>query len=294
MSNALDLFVIDKPGTPEERLKPKLDKGFVALFVGRSGSGKDCAQWSFPGPSYTYDIDNRIRGGLASLQWLTKERISKVDFDYYNTRDGFKGLDDKMSLQLIEASQRQLKYKSIFINSVSSLSSMLARDSQRLRGALPESQGGFKGKVRGKLAFLHPDDYNYVSTAFRTIIFDFVMPMAELGINIIFSSWVINQYGKKPGTSDYSPAEVIGERLAGTSANLAEEIPGYFDEVYRFFREDSGIVGNGPKYMVEFNGGFAKTALNLPFGKFDITGKSFYELLKEKIETPEKKKETKK
>lgn len=287
MSNALDLFTIEG-----EELKPKLDKGFVALFAGRSGSGKDCAQWSFPGPSFTFDIDNRIRGGLASLKWLGKERISKVDFDYYNPKDGFVALDEKLSLFLIEANQRKLKYKSIFVNSASSLASMLARDSCRLRGATKES--GVAGKIRGKVTFLHPDDYNYVQTAFRIIMFEAMMPLAELGINIIFSSWIVPQWGKVPGAPDYAPSGVIGERLAGTSQNLAEEIPGYFDEVYRFYKEENPIQALGPIYKVEFNGGFAKSALGLPPGKFDVTGKNFYEFLHQKLnEKPEVKKDGK-
>jgi len=287
VANALDLFTIDG-----EELKPKLDKGFVALFVGRSGSGKDCAQWSFPGPSYTFDIDNRIRGGLSSLAWLGKERISKVDFDFYNPKDGFEAIDNKGSIILIDAQQRKCKYKSIFVNSVGSLAAMLARDSLRLRG----QEGKFEGKVRGKVKFLHPDDYNYVSTAFRILMFEWVMPLAEVGINVIFSAWVTNLWGKKQGSSDYAPSEVIGERLAGASQNLAEEIPGYFDEVYRFYKEENPIVSQGPKHFAEFTGGFAKSALGLPPGKFEITGKNFYEFLISKLNEKkvEKKVEVKK
>lgn len=260
----------------DENLIPKLGNGFVGLFVGRSGSGKTCAEASFTkyGKLYIFDSDNRIRGLLEAARWLGKDRMNLIEFDYYNPRDGFKSIDDKLSMFIAQANSGKLEYRTLVFDSIGSLVYMLALDSQYLRGLKSQS-----GKVRGSVKFLHPDDYNYVSMAFRQLMFNGVMPLAEKGVNIIFSGWLVGKWAKRPGSEDYAPAEEIGERLVGPQ-NLAEEVIGYFDEVYKFVKEP---VFRGAKYTVEFNGSFAKTALGLPSGKFDITGRDFLTVWEEKI-----------
>jgi hypothetical protein len=270
--NVLDLLV----KTPEGEFRPKTDKGFVGLFVGASGSGKDCAQWSFPGPIYTFDIDNRIRGGLASIVWLGQDKLKEVDFDFYNPEDGFDAIDIKFESMLIEAKSRRLKYKTICVNSTSSLVYMLAISARRLRNS---------GRSVGRLKMVDPSDYNFMSMAFRQIQFLYAMPLAELGINVIFSGhladkWVKPAPNEALGITVYSPAERAGQKLLGP-AQLGEEIPGYFDEVYEFSRIE---LGQDNRYYAKFSGDFAKTSYPIK-GEIDITGKSFYETWKTKVES---------
>jgi len=275
MANILDLLTKNSDGT----FSPKLDKGQRMLFVGRSGSGKTNAEVSFPGPSYTADFDNRMRGAISARAWLGDERFKQIDFDFFNPSDGFSAYDDKLGNLLESTQKRSGKYNTLNTDSVGALINCLALDSQRLRGINKE----FSGKTRGKVHFLHHDDYNYVSTALRLIMFDRIFPLNKLGINTIFSAWVSDKWGKNPqAKSDYEPSIVIGERILGPG-NVVEEFTGYFDEQYYFRKESLGIEGIAPKYTVEFNGAFAKSALGLPPGKFDITGKNFYEFWHAKV-----------
>ena len=265
--NLMDLVKSNDDGS----YSPRLDKGQRILFVGRSGSGKSNAEISFPGPLYVFDCDNRIKGTVSAMEWLRIERFKQIDFDYFNPSDGFTGIDDKLSSFLEQAQTRKLKYKTLCLDSVGSLIYMLALDSQKLRG-----QGrDISGKVRGKVKFLHPDDYNYVATALRLIVFERFMPLNELGINILCSAWVTDKWGKSKSAKEYDPPEVIGEKIVGPG-NTVEEFTGYFDEAY-YFRKDFNFPGSPPKYSVEFSGAFAKTAINLPAGLHDVTGKSFYD-----------------
>ena len=266
--NILDLLTKNSDNT----FSPKLDKGQRILFVGRSGSGKTNAEVSFPKPSYTADFDNRMRGAISARAWISDEDFRKIDFDFYNPSDGFEAYDNKLTSILDEAQKRKCKYSTIHTDSIGALVYCLALDSQRLRG----TSKTFDGKVRGKVKFLHPDDYNYVSTALRIIMFDRIFPLNEAGINVIFSAWVSDKWGKKDGADPYAPAEVIGERILGPG-NAVEEFTGYFNEQYYFRKEKAIVEGQSPKYTVEFNGAFAKSALGLPPGKFDITNKNFYE-----------------
>lgn len=272
--NMMDLLKDDGDG----KYSPKLDKGQRILLVGRSGSGKDNAEVSFPGPVYIFDCDNRAKGAVSAMEWLGVERFKQIDFDYYNPKDGFTALDDKLGTFLEQAQKRQLKFKTIAIDSVGSLIYMLALDSQRLRG---ESKD-FSGKVRGKVKFLHPDDYNYVSTALRLIMYERMFPLNELGINTLFSAWVTDKWGKSKSGGEYDPPEVIGEKIVGPG-NAVEEFVGYFDEAYYFRKEAAIIAGRSPRFTVEFNGRFAKTAINLPPGVFDISNMSFYDFWVKKV-----------
>lgn len=276
MANALDILTRNQDGT----FSPKLDKGQRQLFVGRSGSGKSSAEISFVelGPMYCFDCDNRFRGTGPALNWLGYEKFSKIDFDFYNPDDGFIAIDKKLNAIANTAEKGQCKYKTISIDSVGSLATMLALDSQRLRG-----QSDKKGKVRGKVTFLHPDDYNYVSTAFRILMFNYIFPLNEMGINFMMSGWVADKWGKKAGANEFDPPEVIGERILA-SGNFVEEVMGYFDETYYFRKQPPVLQNQMPKYTVEFNGSFAKTAFGLPAGQHEVTGKSFYNMWKESVE----------
>jgi hypothetical protein len=113
--------------------------------------------------------------------------------------------------------------------------------------------------------------------------FDRIFPLNELGVTTIFSAWVADKWGKDPkAKSEYDPAIVTGERILGPG-NAVEEFTGYFDEQYYFRKETTGIEGIAPKFTVEFNGAFAKSALGLPIGRHDITNKNFYQFWTEKV-----------
>lgn len=263
--NAMDLLNSD--------LKPKLKVGTRFLFVGRSGSGKENAAVSFPKRMYEFDCDNRFAGALSAVNWVGADEFRKIDFDFYNPKDGFAAIDDKLTSIHNALDKKQTEIRTVIMSSIGSMAALLALDSQLLRGQ--SKSESFKGKRRGKVEFLHPDDYNYVSTAFRFLTFERFFPMAELGCNMILTAWVADRWGKKPGAGEYDPPQVIGEKVLAPG-NFVEEVVGYFDEVY-YFRKHPGIIGKPPRYTVEFNGpSLAKSALGLPTGEVDITGRSFY------------------
>lgn len=276
--NALELL----QKNPDGSLTPKVDKGQRMLFVGKSGSGKSTAEVTFPKKLFSFDFDNRFKGAVKAVEWMGEEEFGKIDFQYFSPAMGFEGIDAKLNEigNAIEA--RQSSVKTLGFASIGTLVALLALDSQKRRG-VKGVEGGFKGKVRGKVEFLHPDDYNYVSTAFRLLMFNYIMPLNEMGVNTIFSGWIIDRYGKKPGSPEYAPSEVIGEKLVGPG-NFVEEALGYFDEVY-YFRRKSTLPGQSPRFTVEFSGSFARSALSLPPGEHEIGNKDFFQFWKSQIPT---------
>lgn len=273
---ALDLFLKTNEG-----YDLRTDKGQRILFVGRSGSGKSCALTSFPKDLYEFDIDNRFRGAASSIKWIGVEEFKRIEFDFYNPKDGFDAIDSKLNQLANDIEAKRSNIRTISFESVSALIFLLTLDSQRKRG-VKGSPGSFAGKVRGRVEFLHPDDYNYCSTALRLIMFNYIFPLNEMGINTIFSAWIADKWGRPKSSKEFDMPEVIGEKILGPG-NTVEEFIGYFDEAY-YFRKNEGIVmGKPPKYTVEFNGSFAKTAYPLPPGEFDITGKSFFPMWEELV-----------
>lgn len=275
--NSLELFEQNEEGL----YLPKLSKGQRLLFVGRSGSGKSNAIVSWPGPLYDFDCDNRFRGATSAAKWLGIDRFKAIDFNHYNPKDGFDAIDNDLNVIANDAEKKKAKYNTLAFESVGTLIFMLALDSQKKRG-VKGTEGAMKGKVRGKVEFLHPDDYNYVSTALRLLVYNYIFPLNEMGINTIFSAWVADRWGKKENAKDFDPPEVIGEKILGPG-NAVEEFMGYFDELY-YFRKVDGLTSTiAPKFTVEFNGGLAKTAYGLPPGKHDITGKDFFSFWTSKV-----------
>ena len=264
--NALDLLTKNDNGT----YSPKFERGNRMLFAGKSGEGKSNAEVSFPGPIYVFDCDNRFKGATSACSWLGIERFKQIDFDFYNPNDGFKKLDEKLNILANDAVSRKCKFNTIVFDSIGSMCAMLGLDAIKMKG-------GAKVKSIGDVKFLGPEEYNYISTAFRLLMFNYIFTLNKAGINTIFSAWIVDRYGKKPSTPDYAPAEIIGEKIMGTG-NMIAETMGYFNEVFQFRKENSPLYGKPPIYTVEYNNGdIAKNSLNLPLGKFDITSKSFYD-----------------
>lgn len=267
--NALDLFT--KVGDSYEF---KTQKGMRFLFVGRSGSGKSNAVVSFPEKIYDFDFDNRFRGAASAISWLGAEKFSKIDFDFYNPKDGFAAVDKKLNEIANNQERRNNPYATLAFESVSTLLTTLALDSQRLREG--------KGRTRGVVGFLHPDDYNYVSTAMRLLMYNYIFPLNEMGVNVIFSAWPVDKWARPKDAAEYAPPEVVGEKIIGPG-NAVEELIGYFDEVYYFRKKPSLLPGKPPNFTVEFNGGFAKSAFSLKPGEHDITGKNFFSFWEESV-----------
>lgn len=247
-------------------------KQFIALFSGKSGSGKTGAAASFAAAGDLLLIDCDVRSaGIRGCSFITPEMKDKIDVELFGPTKTFKDLDDFLAVQLAHQKVNNFPYKTIIFDSVYTLADMFLRDSQRLRGL----EGKFEGKVRGTIHFFHPDDYNYVSMCFHKLI-KTVLP--QFRCNCIVSSWIVDQYGKDP-SNEYGANIIVGQKVLATD-KLSEQIPGHFDDILLFEKEEqpNGAV----KYFVRTQSKLAKTSYPelITQSKFDITGKSFYQELK--------------
>jgi hypothetical protein len=234
----------------------QLREHFFGLFIGRSGSGKSAAASCFDKPYLEIDCDLRA-GGI--LDWARKGYIdgSQVEIKQFPPDAGWIPVDNFLSGLKAKIPAGTFPYKTIGLGSLTNLTRLLVITSHGLQ----------TGKTLGGLRVSGPGDYMFESTGTHQI-FDY---LRTFPCNVIITAHTIDKWGKKRSSSDYSPAEVIGEKLS-IRDNLGENVQTYFDNVFKFTKE---IQGNITKYFVEFTTDIAKNSHGLPPGKFDITDKNF-------------------
>ena len=238
------------------------DSRFVGLFVGRSGSGKTVAACSFPGPIHVNDFDGRIRGILGA-PWIDK---SNITYDYFPPKgDGLiPEINKKLEVIAIQGKVGQLTLKTLITDSLTS------QNFAFLCQSIPLTHNNGKGKWLGPISMPGPEDYGLEAQA----CYDYMAYLKSIPIpNIITSAHIVDRYGKADPTNAFSESIVIGSKLS-VRDKIGENVQTHFDHVF-FFEEIND------KFYVTFHGsGIARTSyVGLPNGRFDITGKSFYEEL---------------
>lgn len=242
------------------------------LFIGRSGSGKSAAAYSYPKAMRVEDLDGRIRGGLT--YWNERKGI---EYEYYPPRDQksvFERLNKNLEAMevLIKTGQKELETY-VF-------DSLTWASTDFLLDAIPLTHESGKGKSMGGLNIAGPSDYSFQSTAiWQVIAYLKTLPIKH----VIVTAHITNRWGKRKNANGeiidpYGPNEVIGEQLFLTD-KLAEAVPSSFDNIF-YFEKDS----SGRRFYFSAYGELARTAyIGLTPGRHDITETSFFKYLMSKV-----------
>lgn len=253
------------------------DSRILALFVGRSGSGKSAAAYSFPKPAKIFDLDGRIRGGL--VPWVETKGLEYQYFPPLGEKMVFEQLNNSFAVLQQQCKSGQAPYQTIVVDSATWAANDLLLDAMPLTHV--GSGAGDKGKKIGTMNIAGPSDYQFQSTGMLQLIaFLRSLPIK----NIIVSAHLVNRWGKRKDAEGkvvdaYGPSEIIGEQISLTD-KIAENLPSSFDHIFRFEKVDTGTK---LKFTVSGQGELARTPFPIPYGEHDITGKSFYEFLQQKI-----------
>ena len=246
-------------------LKFRLDR-IKALFVGPSGTGKSIAAATFPRPLYIMDIDSRIR----SIRNFFHHRHDFLDGIYHDTFGSFSEFVKAFEILERDAATNNLRYKTIFLDSLTSLSQ------STIRHGLVEKAGGVTSLLSGGKGFKIAgvsipmfDEWNMEATVFRDVMY---AATHVFKCNVILSA---HQYHTdEVETTIDSRGKTVQENVVKyhifTGAKkAAAALPTDFDEIYYFKR-------NGAKHLVHTQGvrefDHVKTALPLP-QQMDITMK---------------------
>jgi len=264
---------------PASNLSP--EKRFMGLFIGRSGSGKTCAECTFISPQSkkdgkrirVFDFDGRIRG-ILGCQWIDR---SIVDYEYYPPRAGigdkstFVKLNNDFATLQTQCQSGQNPYETIILDSLTSQTFALLCDALVLTHQTSGKGGDKKGKYLGTMAMPGPEDYGFESNGtYQLLAFLRSLPIP----NIIVSAHIVERYGKADPNDSYSESVVVGEKLS-IRDKIGENVFIYFDNVFRFERR---LVGGEVRHFATFRSDIARTTFaELPDGPIDITGKDFYQ-----------------
>lgn len=246
----------------------QLDAKSFSLFIGRTGSGKSAAAYSYPKPMKIIDLDGRVRGGL-NVPWNWEEREG-IEFDYIPPKGKpgvtvFEQLNTMFEILLVQTQSGQCPYKTLILDSITWQTIDLLLD------AIPLTHGrtNAPGKMLGKLAMAGPEDYGFQAQGtYQIIAF-----LKSLNIpNIIVTAHLTNKYGKDPNADKYAPNIIVGEQLSLTD-KLAENVPSSFDNIFKFSKDDTG---SSLRFSFSANGELARSSYPISYGEIDITGKNFY------------------
>lgn len=257
-------------------LKPA--KNIFALFIGKSGSGKDCAAASFPKPMKCFDLDLRSDGMSPTAQnFISPSELSKIDITKVTKKNGWTAIEREFDIMKIQYQNGQRPFETIYFGSATTFEALVLSEAKGLTGG--------HQKV-GTKEFQSPADYKYLYSVLR----EFMDEMKTYPVNFILSAHTMDRYGKDPNDeNEYAENIVLGEKLVNTD-RMGEILQVHFGEVYRF---EKRMLGIEPRHYVKFRTDVAKTMfMSLPNGEVDITRKNFYEVWSSYINKQEVEKKT--
>ena len=224
------------------------DKAQTILAVGESGTGKSIAMCSYPGPLLNLSLDQRMRS--VKNWFIGTDQLNEIEYEEFFD---FEALNER-----IDGLEYDCPYKTIMLDPISFLSSMLVRYSFSLRGA---GKGQVKGRKRGKVNLTTIDDYNVEHQGIENLMHNLKLVGKKHNANIIVVAHVfVTTYTAEGGKDSHVSRSILtqGKRIAAL-------LPGMFDEVYNFYVDTSS---GSPEYMVKtFNDGITNARssfVNMP------------------------------
>ena len=229
-------------------------------FLGDPGSGKTVAACSYPGKIYVMVTDDRIRP--VAMYYPEREDI---EFDSFGPYDF-----DKF-VMAIEKLKRGCIYKTVVVD-LTSMAKMALSSQLEDRG---------KGKQILGIDLLGPEEISFETQAVLKIL-DNLRVVHRQGVNVIVTAHRLVYQEKNEVTGE----SIFVHSVVTAGRKLPALIKLYFDEVYYFFSEPSGVSGNRPKFKcrtVSSLDALCKTAYKNMAGEIDWTDQNFYEVWKKAL-----------
>ena len=237
---------------------PTMDTvGFDALycmFKGEPGTRKSTQALSFPGPQYWFSWDRKMNGiYLPMKRWgIDPKTISYDDYDDWNKPK--KKLEDL---------QVNCPFKTIVIDSVTSMADMTLRQTNAMKYGKTRASGQAAGKLVGGIAVNEIEDYNAEAAALQELIALTKDIHVFHKVNIILIAHVVQAEYRNTTTNTTH----VSRTIVTAGKKVAPKIPAYCGEVYHFNIKQTGFTeGAGGAYSLlsEHTGDdFARSALGL-------------------------------
>jgi len=223
------------------------------MFKGEPGLRKSTQALSFPGPQYWFSWDRKMSGILLPMK---KWGIDPKTINYDDYDDWAKGK------QMMEKLQVNCPYKTIVIDSLTSMADMTLRQTMKVKYGVTRQSGQAAGKLVAGIAVNEIEDYNAESSALNELIALTKDIHNFHKVNVILIAHVV----KAEYRDTTKKTTHISRQIVTAGKNVAAKIPAYCGEVYHFNIEQGFVEGAGGDYslLTEHTGDdFARSALGL-------------------------------
>lgn len=248
------------------------------LSKGRSGTGKTIASCGKDfRPVYVFDCEGRFNSVINYYRHLDGS-VADVEFDKFDMDGGFYPLDKQM-----DALAARCPYKTVVMASLTSYIHIVLYHLIKSKAGMKRASGAQAGKKIGGIPVNELEDYNAEDAAIIFELIAFLKALQKQGVNVILEAHI-------------SPYEINtiedGQRISTTINQILTkgkkapaQIPGYFDEVYLFYKDYTGIVVGQQETKYSFTAAGTVTddcKTSNGIKGFDFTGKDFsVELMKQ-------------
>lgn len=221
------------------------------MFTGEPGSRKSTHALSFPKPIYFFDCDKKIDALYSpAIRWGINLK-DDVKFDTYN--------DYSAMRSQLERFQRECKFKTIVIDSITSTADNIGMQTRTLKSGTVGKSGEEKGNRVAGIAVNTIEDYKAEASAFSELLALTKDIQQFHKCNIILIAHVV---GERMNVDANSRSARI---IATGSKQISAKLPAYCSEIYHF-QVDKGLGSQEDKYeiLTQHSGlDFARTSLNL-------------------------------
>jgi len=223
------------------------------LFKGEPGTRKSTQALSFPGPQYWFSWDRKMNGiYLPMKKWGIDPKT--ITYDDYE--------DWAAPKKKLEQLQLNCPYKTIIIDSITSMADMTLRQTMRVKYGGTKKSGEASGKLVAGIAVNEIEDYNAESSALNELIALTKDINKFHKVNVILIAHVV----KAEYRDTTKKTTHISRQIVTAGKNVAAKIPAYCGEVYHFNIKSGFSPEAGGEYslLTEHTGDdFARSGLGL-------------------------------
>lgn len=213
----------------------------MAQFIGPPGTGKSVAAASFHAASkdkhtYIFDLHGKIRAIEIAFPG------ANIEYDHF-TINQYPQFQAKFNeIQRLPEAKRPA---TIIIDDYTALADMLLEYAKTIRGADSDRKKENESSKRGVLNLNVMDDYRVESTGFVR----FINCLKEPEFKFMHRILITHMY-------EYDQEMLDGSKIhkVYTSAGaqrLGAKIPGYFEEVYKFFTKGPKTSNDSTSFLIE-------------------------------------------
>ena len=236
-----------------------------SLFKGEPGTRKSTQALSYPKPQFWMSFDWKMNALVLPMKaW----NVNPKEIDYEDFKDW------SSARSKLESFQLNFPYKTLVIDSITSIADSMLGQVKRLKQGTTKSSGASAGRAVGGIAVNEMEDYNAEAAGLNELIALTKDIQRFHKIDVILIAHVIRTESRDP-----SGKQNVTRVIVTAGKKPAAKIPAYCDETYHFGVEASLEVGKGGDYTIlTSNSGddYARTTLDLP-GVIRIGNDQLYE-----------------